>query len=49
VVFCDDSAKVIKCTTGTAPTVPGGPNGNLFDYSGQNGWLSTTNEVVNPL
>jgi prepilin-type N-terminal cleavage/methylation domain-containing protein len=50
VVFCDDSAKVMKCTTGTQPQVNGGPNGSLFDTTGQNGWLATpANTVVNPL
>jgi hypothetical protein len=50
VVFVDDSAKVMKCTSATAaPFVPGSATSNLFDYSGQPGWLSTANEVVNPL
>jgi hypothetical protein len=47
VVFCDDSAKVMKCNTSLK--VPGSPNGSdLFDDSGQAGWLSATNSVVNP-
>ena len=48
VVFADDSAKVIKCTS--TFVVPGSPSGaDLFDDSqSANGWLSTTNAAVNP-
>jgi prepilin-type N-terminal cleavage/methylation domain-containing protein len=49
VIFADDSAKVIKCNP-TTYSVPGSPNGaDLFDTSGQTGWLSApANTVVNP-
>jgi len=49
VVFCDDSAKVIRCNT--QYMVPGGPdNQDLFETSqAQAGWLSNTQTVVNPL
>jgi prepilin-type N-terminal cleavage/methylation domain-containing protein len=50
VVFCDDSARVIKCTgNGDTTKVPGGPdNTDLFETSQPN-WLSSpTNNVVNP-
>jgi hypothetical protein len=53
VVFCDDSAKIIKCNS--TYQVPGSPNGqNLFDTSGQSGaWMgggsANTVTVVNPL
>jgi prepilin-type N-terminal cleavage/methylation domain-containing protein len=55
VVFCDDSARVMKCTS--SYTVPGSPLGtDLFDTSGQSGWLAAPasggtggNSVVNPL
>jgi len=40
VVFCDDSAKVMKCDPSTH-RIPGSPNGaDLFDTSGQRGWLN---------
>ena len=49
VVFCDDSAKVMKCNA-TNFTVPGSPNNSdLFDTGGQPGWMGTSNTVVNPL
>lgn len=51
VVFCDDSAHILKCDT--SYHVNGSPNGNLFDTSGQNGWMGggtgSTVTVVNPL
>ena len=49
VVFCDDSAKVMKCNS--SYMVPGGPdNLDLFETSQATaGWLSATNLVVNPL
>ncbi|MGA3169867.1 MAG: type II secretion system protein [Chthoniobacteraceae bacterium] len=48
VVFCDDSAKVMKCNP--EYMVPGSPNGNdLFDDGGQPGWLGANNVTVNPL
>ena len=50
VVFCDDSARVIKCVgTGDTTKVPGGPDGSdLFSVSQQNWLVSPTNNVVNP-
>jgi len=51
VVFTDDSARIIKCNNSFQ--VPGGPNGLLFDTSGNNGWMGggtgSTVQVVNPL
>jgi len=50
VVFCDDSARTMKLNQ-TTFQVPGSPNNtDLFDTTGQSGWLSSpTNTVVNPL
>jgi len=51
VVFCDDSARIMKCNN--QYMVQGSPQGNLFDTSGQNGWMGggtgNTVTVVNPL
>jgi prepilin-type N-terminal cleavage/methylation domain-containing protein len=51
VVFCDDSARIMKCNNSFQ--VMGSPNGNLFDTSGQNGWMGggtgNTVTVVDPL
>lgn len=52
VVFCDGSAKVIKCNPSTY-VVPGSPNGaDLFDTGGQPGWLNSPEvgrqNVLNP-
>jgi len=52
VVFADDSAQVIECDPWTH-RVPGSPNGrDLFDTSGQAGWMSSTGTngqtVLNP-
>jgi prepilin-type N-terminal cleavage/methylation domain-containing protein len=53
VVFCDDSARIMKCNN--QYQVTGSPNGSLFDTSGQNGWMGNggtgtqTVTVVNPL
>jgi prepilin-type N-terminal cleavage/methylation domain-containing protein len=53
VVFCDDSARIIKCNGSLQ--VPGSPNNqDLFDTSGQNGgWMGggtgNTVQVVNPI
>lgn len=52
VIFCNDSGAVIKCTP-TTHTIPGSPNGaDLFDTSGQLGWLTSTGTnpqtVLNP-
>jgi hypothetical protein len=52
VIFCDDSAKVIRCNP-TTHTIPGSPNGaDLFDTSGQPHWLNSKGpdgqHVLNP-
>jgi len=52
VVFCDDSAKVMRCDPSTH-TVPGSPSGaDLFDTSGQPHWLNSKGpdgqHVLNP-
>jgi prepilin-type N-terminal cleavage/methylation domain-containing protein len=51
VVFCDDSARIMKCNN--QYMVQGSPQGNLFDTSGQNGWMGGGTggqvTVVNPL
>jgi len=51
VVFCDDSARIMKCNN--SYMVQGSPQGNLFDTSGQNGWMGGGTggqvTVVNPL
>ena len=52
VIFRDDSAKVAKCDPSTH-TVPGSPSGtDLFDASGQPGWLNGAGpdrqNVLNP-
>ena len=52
VIFRDDSAKVMTCNPSTH-AVPGSPNGaDLFDTSGQTGWLNSTGtngqNVLNP-
>ena len=55
VCFCDDSVKLIKLNQSNY-TVPGPVNNDLFDTSGQQGWLAAPaqgstggNTVVNPL
>jgi hypothetical protein len=52
VIFCDDSAKDFRCDPSTHK-VPGSPNGaDLFDTSGQPGWLNSPGvgrqNVLNP-
>ncbi len=48
VVHADDSVVLEKVNNNLI--VPGSPNGNdLFDNSGQDGWLGPDNKVVNPL
>jgi prepilin-type N-terminal cleavage/methylation domain-containing protein len=49
VIFADDSAKVIKCNTSLG--VPGGPdNLDLFETTQTaSGWLSSSNNAVNPM
>jgi len=52
VILCDDSAYIVKCDPWTHK-VPGSPNGvDLFDTSGQPGWMSSTGTnaqtVLNP-
>ena len=52
IVFCDTSARVMKCDPSTH-RIPGSPNGaDLFDTSGQPGWMSSTGTnaqiVLNP-
>ena len=47
VIKCDNSGTIEKLTK--TFYVPGSPNGNdLFDNSGQSGWMSSDNNVVNP-
>ncbi len=52
VVFCDGSAKLMKCDPSTL-TVPGSPNrADLFDTSGQPNWMNSKGpdgqHVLNP-
>ena len=47
VIKCDNSGTIEKLNK--TFKVTGSPNGNdLFDNSGQTGWMSTDNKVVNP-
>jgi type II secretory pathway pseudopilin PulG len=52
VVFCDESAEVVKCDPSTH-VLPGSPNRtDLFDTTGQPGWMTSTGTnaqtVLNP-
>jgi hypothetical protein len=52
VIFTDDSAKILKCNP-PRYTIPGSPNNtDLFDTTGQPGWLTTTGTnpqtILNP-